>query len=331
MTIKDIAKALNVNPSTVSRALNDSDKVSEKTRELIKKYAAENGFSFNNYARSLVTSKTNRVALVISNHFSSHLTEHFFRKLNSLIIEKLEREGIEVIIYTAYNSFDGKSNIEKILRKNFVDGVIFAHSQMTHNEYELIKKSEIPHIFLYYQHEFLDKEDNFFGSDNFLGGALAFQYLYSKKCKNLISLTIETQSLEFRERSRGFREKGKELGVESIKEYSLNLNLQEVRKFISENKKNFQESDGIFIQSDHLYLMMMDFFRESSMVDKRVIGYDNMEILDYFTPRIATIDQNMEDMITTGVKYLLTILKNIPEKRKFYNSEPYLVQGGNDD
>ncbi|MGL5124598.1 MAG: hypothetical protein ACRC6U_01210 [Fusobacteriaceae bacterium] len=113
----------------------------------------------------------------------------------------------------------------------------------------------------------------------------------------------------------------------NIQEFVLSFELEKVRMFISENRKKFEEAEGIFIQSDHLYIMMLDFFKEKSMAGKVIIGYDNMEILNYFSPKIATIDQNMECMISQGITYLLSLLKNTDQEKKIYNAKPYLVKG----
>lgn len=71
MTIKDIAKNLNVSYSTVSLSLNNDPRVAEKTKKRVIEEAERLGFTFNANARSLVTKKTNRIGIVFSDNFNA--------------------------------------------------------------------------------------------------------------------------------------------------------------------------------------------------------------------------------------------------------------------
>ncbi|WP_369820297.1 LacI family DNA-binding transcriptional regulator [Tenacibaculum sp. SG-28] len=75
LTIKDIAKALNVSISTVSKALNDSYEISETTKEKIKKYAKAHNYHPNVTALSLKSKKTKTIGIIIPN-----MLNYFLRK-----------------------------------------------------------------------------------------------------------------------------------------------------------------------------------------------------------------------------------------------------------
>jgi len=73
-TIHDIAKRLNLSASTVSRALNNNPVIREKTRNLVKKMAAEMGYRPNVLAANLRTRRTNTIGVIvplINRHFVS--------------------------------------------------------------------------------------------------------------------------------------------------------------------------------------------------------------------------------------------------------------------
>lgn len=78
VTIKDIAKALGLSPSTVSRALNNYSDISPETRDKVIEMAKKLNYTPNIFAKSLVTNKTKRVGL---------------------FIEDMEREGIYGVFY----------------------------------------------------------------------------------------------------------------------------------------------------------------------------------------------------------------------------------------
>lgn len=65
ITIKDIARALNVSPSTVSRALKDNPDISQETRDLIHAYAREHNYKPNVLAVNLRASRSNTIGVIV--------------------------------------------------------------------------------------------------------------------------------------------------------------------------------------------------------------------------------------------------------------------------
>ena len=81
-TIKDIAKVLDLSPSTVSRALRDCSSVSKKTREKILHIAQSMGYQPNLTARGLVSGRTQNICVVSYTHLRAHQTpEHLVCRL----------------------------------------------------------------------------------------------------------------------------------------------------------------------------------------------------------------------------------------------------------
>ena len=93
VTIKDIAKAANVDPSTVTRALKDSPRVKPATREKIAGLAAEMGYVPNIAARTLVNRKSGLVGLVIPD-----MTNPFFRDLAKGIEDEAAKHDLRILI-----------------------------------------------------------------------------------------------------------------------------------------------------------------------------------------------------------------------------------------
>lgn len=77
-TIKDVAKAAGVSPSTVSRALHDNPRISEEVRERIRRLSADMGFHPNQMARSLVSRRTRVIGVVFPGAMAQSLGHPFF-------------------------------------------------------------------------------------------------------------------------------------------------------------------------------------------------------------------------------------------------------------
>jgi len=331
VTIKDIARELECSPSTVSRALNKSPLIAEKTRKRIEKKAVELGFHFNENARALVRSRTNRIKLFVSRHFTDFESEHFFRKLNEVLIGELEKHGMEVSIIPSHNSYTGESNLYKSINSSGADGVIIAHSDLTRGEYDFLKKSNLPLLFLYYDYPFFSEGDNFVGSDNYEGGYMAGKHLIEKGCKNLMALSFSEDSLEFALRNRGYKKAVEDMGAVNLGIGYKAFNYEKSYEFVVENKEKIKQCDGIFLETDHYYFGVQKALQELGMEigrDIEVIGYDNTDLIKYFSYRgYFTIDQNLGRLVKIGIEHLIGVIKE--EKRGTIREvvKPEVVRG----
>ena len=94
-TIKDVARVAGVSPSTVSRALHDSPRISEKVRERVKQAAKELDFHPNQMAKSLVSRKTRIVGIVFPGYVSKSLGNPFYPSLlQGLCPTPARRDGL---------------------------------------------------------------------------------------------------------------------------------------------------------------------------------------------------------------------------------------------
>ena len=106
ITIHDISKELKVNSSTVSRALNNSSRVSLKTRKKIQKKALELGYQRNSLASNLRTNRTYTIGVIIP-----RIARHFFSTIISGIEEAAYQQGYNVVICQSLESFEREKKI----------------------------------------------------------------------------------------------------------------------------------------------------------------------------------------------------------------------------
>lgn len=331
VTIKDIAKATGLSTSTISRSLNDSHLISDRTKKKVKKVALEMGFHFNENARALSSNRTNRIKLFVSKGFTHFESEHFFRKLNETLITELEKYGMEIIITPSHSKLTGESNLYKGINSSSVDGLIIAHADLTKEEYNYIKASKIPVLFLYYTYPFLKDEDNFVGSDNYRGAIQAVKYLVEKGATRLMTLGIGDKAYEFAERNRGYRKGIKKYKAEDLGVYQSHINYKDSYEFVMENKEKIKECNGLFLQSDHYFFGVKRGLEELGIdigKDIEIIGYDNMELTRYFYGGYSSIDQNLDKLVTRGVEHLVKVIRDEEESVIKYNVRPRVVKGG---
>jgi DNA-binding LacI/PurR family transcriptional regulator len=136
VSIKDIARAAGVSPSTVSRALSDHPRISLETKERIRRLAQEMDYTPSLLARSLVTQDTATIGVVITS-----VSDPFLARLVTSIEEVAQEEGYSVLLSSSYlgrdrelevvNSFHGRRTRGIIvIGSKIVDGYLQLHNRL---------------------------------------------------------------------------------------------------------------------------------------------------------------------------------------------------------
>ncbi len=121
MTIKEIARQLKISPSTVSRALQDSPRISQKTRDAVRELAAQMRFTPSQTARNLRSGKTGSIAMVLP-----EIRENFFSEVVNGVEEMAFSQNVSVALYQSHDLFTREQQILSLLTRNQVDGVMLS-------------------------------------------------------------------------------------------------------------------------------------------------------------------------------------------------------------
>ena len=123
VTISDIAAALGVTPSTVSRALSGSPRVKEETRLAVEQMAAEMGYERNVVASNLRKGKSDIVGIIVP-----RIHREFFSNCIGGAESILNAAGYSVLICQTHEEFDAEVKALRTLRNNQVAGVLMSHA-----------------------------------------------------------------------------------------------------------------------------------------------------------------------------------------------------------
>lgn len=133
ITLKHIAEELGVSAMTVSRALNNRSNVDEKTRKKVLKKAKSMGYTPNHVAKSLVSSKTYTIGVVIP-----EITHAFFPEVVRGIEEVTNASDYQLFLTNANEQFEREKNAIQALRAKRVDGILIS-SSLTVDDYSYYK------------------------------------------------------------------------------------------------------------------------------------------------------------------------------------------------
>ncbi len=298
-TIKDVAKRANVSVATVSRVLNKTGYVNEETKKLVDAAIKDLNYIPNELARSLYKRESRIIGVIIP-----HLSTYFFGELIETIEEYFVADNYKIMIFNVREDLSQEEKIFNVLSQYNIDGLIL----ITHlPNMERYLKLDIPIISI-------DHRSNnalpSISSDNVEGGRMAARHLIECGARTLLHIRGPSVLSTVQDRTQGFREV---LDKEGYKVESLDVDfrtpsLTQIQAFITDNP----QADGVFCDSDTLAFTAMRAITlngKSIPGDIQVVGFDNIEMSELFTPSLTTIEQNIDNLAKAAHETLIKKIK----------------------
>ena len=291
-TIYDIAKKLNITAATVSRALNNNPKISEKTRKIVFEAATEMNYKQNKLALALKSGKSKNVAVIVP-----RIDRSFFSTVIRGIEEELYPHGYHVIICQTYDKEEMEiENINNLLNAQ-VDGILMSISTGTNekdNSLKRVLKKNIPLIFF-------DRKKDIEGVstvtiNDFEGGYLTTKHLIDQGCKHIAHISGD-QSIEiYQDRFLGYKQALLDSGFEFDENYVIQTksNIEEGRKATKAFLKMKTPPDAIFSSSDYSALGAIQELKENGVKIPEeccIAGFSNEPFTKFMELSITSVDQ----------------------------------------
>ena len=309
VTIKDIAKALNISTSTVSRALRDSYEISVETKKKIVEYAKSVHYVPNPIALSLKENKGHSICVIVP-----EIANNFFSEVINGIDSIAVKHGYHVVIFQTHESYEREeSNIEHVMSRK-VDGMIISLSGTTKN-YNLLQEAiddGFPIVFF----DRVPPLDKIYKvvSDNFEGAYKATQFLINSGKKRIAHITTPPILSITIERLEGYKAALKDNQIEIdeslIKYCSFEIN--DAHQTIEELLNN-EKPDSFFICSDRLALNCFESLKNnyaSLPKDVAIVGYTNLKSTNLIDLPITIVRQPAFEMGQEAASILISILEN---------------------
>tara|TARA_R100001369_G_scaffold26921_1_gene48645 strand:+ start:48260 stop:49282 length:1023 start_codon:yes stop_codon:yes gene_type:complete len=311
LTLKLIAKELDVSVSTVSKALRDSAEISEDTRQKIKAFAKLYNYKPNNIALSLKNRKTKTIGVIIP-----EIVHHYFTTVISGIEQVANEKGYHVIICTSNNSFDKEVINLEILANGSTDGFILSVAKETqqkgdyHHLTEVIEQG-MPLVMFDRVIEGINCDKVII--DDMLGAKKAVKHLIEIGCKKIGLITTIDYVSVGKLRTRGYREALKESNIPINEDLILKVedfdqSELEIQAFLKDKKV-----DAVFAVNEHFAIYAIKALKEQGLDvprDVSVIAFTDGELSKRFMPSLTTINQHGEEMGAQAARLLIRKLEN---------------------
>lgn len=312
-TIKDIAKAVGVSVTTVSRALNGYSDVSEKTRKKVEEIAKELNYSPNTLARSLVMNKSKTIGLLISGINKGSIKDNFTFEVLIGLNQYIGETDYDLIIFSTTSTKQREKTYSQLCRERKVDGVIISGIRTDDSYLREVVDSEIPCVLIDIPIE--SSTVGYITTDNILGAKKGVQHLLELNHQNIAMMNGHEYAFVSKQRLEGYFQALEGHGSKVNLNWVVNGDFDEEKAEEQAIKllNLYPEITAFFCASD---LMAMGVMKAAKRLNRRVpedlsiVGYDDILLAEHITPALSTIAQNKVALGYEAAKLLINMLEN---------------------
>ena len=319
VSIKEVARIAGVSIATVSRCINNPEKVTEKTRLKVQEAILNTGYSPNTLAQSFRRGRTNLVMVVLPS-----IGDPFFTAVMRGIRTAARAKGYSVVIdETQFNTMT-EDEIGAMLVSKQTDGIILLASMSPFGTRVLSAKSQrrLPIVI---GCETVSPELSGFPSvhiDNVAAAGEATDYLISRGHKRIAMIYGQESSLLTKDREFGYRAamKKAKLPIEDgwcvEGELTLQGAIRATRKLLNHEKR----PTAIFCANDEMAMGCLHEIKSAGLCvpdDVSVIGFDDIRYAEILDPPLTTISQPAEEI---GERVMYRLCREIEEGRSEKNA-----------
>ena len=296
VTIKDVAREANVAPSTVSRVLSDSPKISEETKIKVNKAIKKLNYKPNAIARSLVNNKTKILGVVLPNEADDSFKNPFFVEAMRGMSMSAEENGYYIMYAFSKNDEDELKTIKEFSSNNLLEGLCLLSVREEDKTIKYLKDINFPFVVIGRP----DEEDVLWvDNDNFQAmfklvdkfikdGQSDIAFIGGKKSWNVS-----------KDRLSGFKDAFKA------------------------NNLNYDKTD------DLLALGANKFLNEEGIEGVKIVGFNNTPMTKYQNPPISSIDINARELGYEATKLIIDYLNgNLVGRKKYCIVDTELIDRG---
>lgn len=302
-TIRDVAREAGVSVATVSRVLNDSGPVKDETRQRIRAVAQRINFLPNSTARSLSTSRTLMIGVLLPDLYGE-----FFSEVIRGIDQTAQRHGFHVLISSSHNEPIEVTAAIRAMRGR-VDGLILMASGL---DATTLSKNlpERAHVVLMNADRDASHYDTL-NVDNF-GGAYAMTlHLLRLGHREIRMIRGGERNRDASERAKGFRAALAQQGITCRDEWIVPGDFTEASGYRAARAlvAELVRPTAIFAANDAMAVGALSAVREAGLripEDVAVVGFDDIPIAEYVSPALTTVRVSIASLGAKAAERLFT-------------------------
>lgn len=313
--IKELAKLLSLNPSTVSRALSDHPDIKPETKERVKAAAIEFNYEPNLQAR-FFRKRTSGLIAVILPTYNMFFVPNMLDSINKFIKD----DGYDMIVFFTDMDHNREKEIINHCLSWMVEGVIIALCSNNTNHLKKLTDAEIPFVIIDNSSEDVQHFSTV-SIDNFNAAYLATEYLIKKDKKNILGVFGNSGQIKTQQRYEGFKLCLLDNNI-SFSEYDIVYS--DIGTKLVENKLRSTPYNGAFVMNDELLLSIYPIMIKNRQIPTQIslVTISDGILVDHLYPKISHIRYSGFELGTTASGLLIKYIRN---KEKQFDTEHLIV------
>ncbi|OPA75202.1 LacI family transcriptional regulator [Paenibacillus selenitireducens] len=293
-TIYDIAREAGVSIATVSKVMNQTGRISDKTRKHVLDIMKKSDYQPSVVASALTKKRTYTLGLLIPD-----LANPFFAEVARSIEDSAQLLGYNLVISSTDNELSKEERYVNVLRQKRVDGIILATGARSDSIVKQLLKQKLPIAVI--AREMPSFVVDTVLVDDFLGGYLATSHLIELGHRRIAVIAEDLGVMSSRERVRGYKQALEESGIayEDRLVVVSPFHVQGGKETATELLRGPLKPTAIFACNDLLAIGVVQAVREQGMSvpqDVSVVGFDNTLLATIIDPSLTTVAQPIQEM-----------------------------------
>ncbi len=319
VTIKDVARRAGVSVATVSRVMNKSGPVSPEASQRIHEAAAALHYVPHGGARSLITSKTSTIGVLLPDLYGG-----FFSEMIRGIDQTAQQHGYHLLLSGSHNR---KSEMEAAMRamRGRTDGLI---AMSPHFDAATLVENlppSLPVILL--SCEARDDEYQVIAIDNTGGAEAMVRHLLDLGHRRIAMVMGEKGHFDTGERLQGYRSALLEAGIEPDRDYEAQGDFSEAsgHRAVQELLALPEPPTAIFCANDSMAIGGLCAVHDAGLRvpdDVTVVGFDDIPLAHYMSPPLSSVHVPVFEMGARAVTRLIAALKGEPVSERRHERLP---------
>jgi DNA-binding LacI/PurR family transcriptional regulator len=311
-TLEKVAARAGVSRATVSRVVNGSTRVAPQIRDAVQRAVDELGYVPNLAARSLVTQRTDSIALVVSEPPTRVFSDDpFFSGIIRGVSQELEAVDKQLVLMLA-GSVPSHDRVERYAAAGHVDGVLVASLHGADPLPGTLARKGIPVVCG--GRPLGRSQLHYVDMDNVGGAASAVRHLLAGGRQRIATIAGPQDMNAGIDRLAGYRDALRDSdrrSIVAVGDFTRESGSQTMRQLLEDDPA----LDAVFVASDMMAMGAMRALREAGRRvpdDVAVVGFDDVDNARYTEPPLTTVRQPTIEMGRQMVRLLVALAAGEP-------------------
>lgn len=320
VTIKDVAKAAQVAPSTVSRVISDSPRISEKTKKRVRQVMKELGYHPNYIARSLASNRANVIGLVFPRSGNLAFQNPFYSEVLRGITKGANKINHGIQLAAGSNKDEIFNNLVQMVQGRRVDGIVMLYSKQKDKITNYLRKQNFPFVVIGKPAED-EGQITHIDNDNITAAKDGTEYLLNLGHEKIGFIGGNKDLMVTIDRLAGYKQALKTANIKPQSNYIVYEEfLMSGGKHGIEHLLNLPDPPtALLVTDDLMSLGVLTSLREKKMQvpkDLSIVSFNNSMFAELTDPSLTSIDINIPELGDQAIMNLRDIINNPKEPVK---------------